>query len=68
MDTLDQLFPAAVPSAESRNRGRLGTLLPAWLDPSHPEIMSGEYTFGGLADSYYEYLVRRHLAALGESG
>lgn len=60
MDTLDMGFkradPPPVPGQE-RFRGRLGSLLPANLDPAYPDNLGGEYTFGGLADSYYEYLV-----------
>lgn len=58
MDTLDRAFPDESPPAHGPNRGRLGTLLPSMVDPSRPDLMSGDYTFGGLADSYYEYLVR----------
>ncbi|KAK4701339.1 hypothetical protein P7C70_g4893, partial [Phenoliferia sp. Uapishka_3] len=56
MDTLDTGFPRH--AGDGQRRGRLGSLLPAYVDAGHPNSMSGEYTFGGLADSYYEYLVR----------
>lgn len=64
MDTLDRVFPDADPPRNGPNRGRLGTLLPSMVDPSRPDLMGGEYTFGGLADSYYEYLVRLPRARL----
>lgn len=52
MDTLDKgFFPA---DAEN---GRVGTLLPLQVDPSMPNRLRGEYSFGGQGDSYYEYLV-----------
>lgn len=60
-DRLETGFDPAAPVSKDPHtspRGRLGTLLPAHLDPGHPHTLSGEYTFGGLADSYYEYLVR----------
>jgi len=65
MDTLDTHFAHAVTKptdpkelASPNWRGRLGALLPAHLDAAAPKMLQGEYTFGGLADSYYEYLVR----------
>lgn len=59
MDTLDTGFTSAAASADKTKRARLGTLLPAYVDAAFPENTAGEYTFGGLADSYYEYLARR---------
>ncbi|GAA5995223.1 glycoside hydrolase family 47 protein [Rhodotorula paludigena] len=66
MDTLDKHFKAAQPkpadpklAAGPGFRGRLGALLPAHLDPAYPSMLQGEYTFGGLADSYYEYLIKQ---------
>ncbi|GAA5923490.1 hypothetical protein JCM1841_001535 [Sporobolomyces salmonicolor] len=66
MDTLDTHFaPAQSPPKDPKAaagplyRGRLGTLLPAWVDPSHPALLQGEYGFGGLMDSYYEYLIKQ---------
>lgn len=65
MDTLDKHFaPAVAPPSDPKELaspnwgGRLGALLPAHLDVASPKMLQGEYTFGGLADSYYEYLVR----------
>lgn len=64
MDTLDKHMSPAQPrptdpkaAAGPLWRGRLGTLLPSQFDPAYPSSLQGEYTFGGLADSYYEYLV-----------
>jgi hypothetical protein len=58
-DTLDQRFPPPLERASRSDpvQGRLGTLLPAYIDPGNPTSLYGDYTFGGLADSYYEYLV-----------
>ncbi|GAA5861315.1 hypothetical protein JCM3774_000206 [Rhodotorula dairenensis] len=71
LDTLDQHF---LPAQEPRDReiangptyrGRLGTLLPAFIDPSFPNSLQGDYTLGGLADSYYEYLIKQaHLTSM----
>lgn len=59
MDTLDKQFtpPKARTDPTLPIEGRLGTLLPAYIDPGNPTALFGDYTFGGLADSYYEYLV-----------
>jgi len=46
-----------VSSTGGKIRGRLGSLLPSHINPNQPNMVQGEYTFGGLADSYYEYLV-----------
>ncbi|KAH9442654.1 hypothetical protein Pst134EA_031700 [Puccinia striiformis f. sp. tritici] len=35
---------------------RPGTLFPTHLNPQSPRSLSGQYTFGAMADSYYEYL------------
>ncbi|BGP12561.1 hypothetical protein JCM10213v2_000478 [Rhodosporidiobolus nylandii] len=64
MDALDKHFAPASPvptepKARATHRGRLGTLLPAHLDPAFPAMLQGEYTFGGLADSFYEYLIKQ---------
>ncbi|BGP36575.1 hypothetical protein JCM10449v2_000476 [Rhodotorula kratochvilovae] len=66
MDTLDKHFAAAVPAPSDAKqragpgwRGRLGTLLPAHLDASAPKMLQGDYGWGGLADSYYEYLIKQ---------
>ena len=40
-------------------RKRLGSLLPTYVDPDRPELMQGEYTLGGLAASYFEYLIKQ---------
>ncbi|KNZ51253.1 hypothetical protein VP01_4024g2, partial [Puccinia sorghi] len=40
---------------------RLGTLFPTHVNPESPKSISGQYTFGAMADSYYEYLVERLL-------
>ncbi|KAI7952474.1 hypothetical protein MJO29_008105, partial [Puccinia striiformis f. sp. tritici] len=36
---------------------RLGTLFPTHLNPQSPQSLSGQYTFGVMANSYYKYLV-----------
>ncbi|TNY21998.1 glycoside hydrolase [Rhodotorula diobovata] len=66
MDTLDKHFaPAVAPPSDPKELaspnwgGRLGALLPAHLDVASPKMLQGEYTFGGLADSYYEYLIKQ---------
>ncbi|GAA5838295.1 hypothetical protein JCM9279_003191 [Rhodotorula babjevae] len=66
MDTLETHFAHAVAMptdpkdlASPNWRGRLGALLPAHLDAAAPKMLQGEYTFGGLADSYYEYLIKQ---------
>ncbi|GAA5825216.1 hypothetical protein JCM10212_002960, partial [Sporobolomyces blumeae] len=63
MDTLEHHFKAASPKPVVTNtgkvRGRLGTLLPSHVNPDQPNMVQGEYTFGGLADSYYEYLIKQ---------
>ncbi|MBZ6370572.1 MAG: glycoside hydrolase family 47 protein [Microbacterium hominis] len=71
LDTLDQHFlPAQEPKDPTlangpTYRGRLGTLLPAFIDPSFPYNLQGDYTLGGLADSYYEYLIKQaHLTSM----
>ena len=37
--------------------GRLGTLLPTMIYPERSSAY-GSYSFGGMADSYYEYLIK----------
>ncbi|GAA6046607.1 hypothetical protein JCM3770_006236 [Rhodotorula araucariae] len=66
MDTLDKRFAPAVPVPEDPKqragpgwRGRLGTLLPTHLDAATPKPLQGDYGWGGLADSYYEYLIKQ---------
>ncbi|GAA6013653.1 hypothetical protein JCM11491_002740 [Sporobolomyces phaffii] len=61
MDTLDTRFSKAGPVSSSggKIRGRLGTLLPSHVNPMTPAQLQGEYTFGGLADSYYEYMIKQ---------
>ena len=61
---LDSGFTSAAASKDKTRRARLGTLLPAYVDASFPDNTAGEYTFGGLADSYYEYMVCRPLSPL----
>ncbi|KAN0059600.1 hypothetical protein ACQY0O_008167 [Thecaphora frezii] len=39
--------------------GRLGMLFPTTLFPEQ-HTQSGSYSFGGMADSYYEYLIKEH--------
>ncbi|KDN52651.1 glycoside hydrolase family 47 protein [Tilletiaria anomala UBC 951] len=39
--------------------GRLGTLLPTNISPDSKH-MYGLYSFGGMADSYYEYLIKEY--------
>ncbi|KAM0747845.1 seven-hairpin glycosidase [Meredithblackwellia eburnea MCA 4105] len=59
MDTLDTGFTKMDDFNGKGRKPRLGSLLPAYVDPSHPDSTAGEYTFGGLADSYYEYLIKQ---------
>ncbi|GAA5940310.1 glycoside hydrolase family 47 protein [Sporobolomyces koalae] len=61
MDTLETRFSSSPPitSKGGKVRGRLGSLLPSHINPDQPQMMQGEYTFGGLADSYYEYLIKQ---------
>ncbi|GAA5896495.1 glycoside hydrolase family 47 protein [Sporobolomyces salmoneus] len=61
MDTLETRFTSAAPVSSSggKIRGRLGSLLPSHINPGQPGMVQGEYTFGGLADSYYEYLIKQ---------
>ncbi|GAA95684.1 glycoside hydrolase family 47 protein [Mixia osmundae IAM 14324] len=40
--------------------GRLGSLLPTHLNAAYPQSLRGTYTWGGEADSYYEYLIKTH--------
>ncbi|KAA1111823.1 hypothetical protein PGT21_013079 [Puccinia graminis f. sp. tritici] len=39
---------------------RPGTLFPTHVNPQSPQLLSGQYTFGAMADSYYEYLIKQH--------
>ncbi|OAV93850.1 hypothetical protein PTTG_27181 [Puccinia triticina 1-1 BBBD Race 1] len=39
---------------------RPGTLFPTHVNPQAPQLLSGQYTFGAMADSYYEYLIKQH--------
>lgn len=69
MDTLDEGFGDVV--IEERGnvqnwRKRLGALLTLYVDPDRPNLSTGEYAFGGLADSYYEYLVKQHQLLKGK--
>ena len=43
-------------------RGQHKPLLPMWFQPDHAlnQPMTGGLTFGGLADSYYEYLIKTY--------
>ncbi|KAK4055286.1 hypothetical protein OIV83_000569 [Microbotryomycetes sp. JL201] len=62
VDTLDTAFepgPLEPPADTMALRHRLGSLLPTYVDPDRPEQTQGEYTLGGLADSYYEYLIKQ---------
>ncbi|KAK4057558.1 hypothetical protein OIO90_001203 [Microbotryomycetes sp. JL221] len=62
IDTLDEEFePGMTEPVDDfmAMRKRLGSLFPTYIDPSRPELMQGEYTLGGLADSYYEYLIKQ---------
>ncbi|GAA5991158.1 hypothetical protein JCM5350_001929 [Sporobolomyces pararoseus] len=61
MDTLETRFQdnGPVRSSNGKVRGRLGSLLPSHVNPNQPGMVQGEYTFGGLADSYYEYLIKQ---------
>lgn len=59
MDTLDKRFATGAQSKKGDlSLGRLGTLLPTYVDAGAPTATAGDFSFGGLADSYYEYLVR----------
>ncbi|KAL8291722.1 hypothetical protein RQP46_001980 [Phenoliferia psychrophenolica] len=35
-------------------------LFPTEINPEHPSSLPGVYSFGGQADSYYEYLIKEH--------
>ncbi|WWC89685.1 uncharacterized protein L201_004610 [Kwoniella dendrophila CBS 6074] len=37
-------------------------LIPLWIQPDYPleQTQAGQYAFGGLADSYYEYLIKTY--------
>lgn len=60
MDTLDERFDMATSSKSTApSRSRLGSLLPTFIDASRPEVMQGVFSFGALADSYYEYLIKQ---------
>jgi len=62
MDTLENRFTKSSPvtsSGTGKIRGRLGSLLPSHVNANQPGMVQGEYTFGGLADSYYEYLIKQ---------
>ncbi|EGG03425.1 family 47 glycoside hydrolase [Melampsora larici-populina 98AG31] len=39
---------------------RIGSLFPTIINPDHPTDLWGYYTFGGMADSYYEYLIKQY--------
>ncbi|GAA5949342.1 hypothetical protein JCM21900_005615 [Sporobolomyces salmonicolor] len=39
---------------------RIPGLFPTLIDPEQPGTLYGRYTFGGQADSYYEYLIKLH--------
>ncbi|KAI9606388.1 hypothetical protein KEM48_001753 [Puccinia striiformis f. sp. tritici PST-130] len=41
---------------------RLGTLFPTHLNPQSPQSLSGQYTFGVMANSYYKYLIKHQLS------
>ncbi|KAI5475259.1 class I alpha-mannosidase, glycoside hydrolase family 47 protein, partial [Pseudohyphozyma bogoriensis] len=56
IDTLDERFE----KEDGGGNGRLGTLLPTWVDAGNKGRLKGSYTLGGSADSYYEYLIKMH--------
>ncbi|KAK4689123.1 hypothetical protein P7C73_g984, partial [Tremellales sp. Uapishka_1] len=41
-------------------RASLTPLIPMWFNPNTNGQLNGGYTFGGLADSYYEYLIKAY--------
>ncbi|KAH9811056.1 family 47 glycoside hydrolase [Melampsora americana] len=47
-------------SSKWNSESRLGSLFPTWIDPNNPNALYGDYTFGGMADSYYEYLIKQY--------
>ncbi|GAA6003363.1 hypothetical protein JCM10207_000294 [Rhodosporidiobolus poonsookiae] len=57
LDTLDT-WPAA---------DRLKGLFPVWLNTRNQSSLTGTYTFGGQADSYYEYLIKLYQLLGGSS-
>ncbi|SCV68306.1 BQ2448_427 [Microbotryum intermedium] len=66
MDTLDTRFVRGKMQGAGRG-GRLGQLLPSFIDTSRPAWLSDVYSFGAASDSYYEYLLKMaHL--LGDYG
>ncbi|KNZ59834.1 hypothetical protein VP01_1655g4 [Puccinia sorghi] len=48
-------------SNQWNSSSRVGTLFPTYVNPEAPQSLSGQYTFGAMADSYYEYLVEHLL-------
>lgn len=49
----------SLPQSMTGDRVKTGSLLPTYIRPE-TSGSSGAYTFGGMADSYYEYLVKTH--------
>ena len=47
---------------------RAGGLYPLYLSPRTAEFVSSAYSVGTLGDSFYEYLLKQHLAAGGGGG
>lgn len=51
---IDYIQNVVVPASD------LAPLVPATFDSNVPDRIGGYYTFGAMADSYYEYLIKQH--------
>ena len=51
---IDYIQNVVVPASD------LAPLVPATFDSNVPDKIVGYYTFGAMADSYYEYLIKQH--------
>lgn len=51
---IDYIQNVVVPASD------LAPLVPATFDSNVPDKVVGYYTFGAMADSYYEYLIKQH--------
>ncbi|CAH7673567.1 glycoside hydrolase [Phakopsora pachyrhizi] len=50
-----------------KSNNRPGSLFPTYIDPDFPMSLSGLYSIGGEADSYYEYLIKEYQLLRGTS-
>ncbi|KAJ9097797.1 hypothetical protein QFC19_006665 [Naganishia cerealis] len=51
---IDYIESVVIPASD------LAPLVPAMFDSNLDHRINGEYTFGAMADSYYEYLIKQH--------